>query len=810
MALRINAAQQAFYIHETEGHTVPSMAASWTVLGAVEVHTDNNTTAIFCTRYPNAAPSGWMGSYLESDGSTLMLHGGAVGGIVSSGGYPLAARLHPYSIHFNGGTNRLCIRLDGVVVQEITVAPPTDTDGDRSVQWAGYGIPALPGFVDSTWQRWRMWSADLSELECYFEHRSATPVRSSGLLHDWPMVSGASRFADNVGGEPPLSENPSVPIGDGTDLPLVTYTRVYFGTAGTSASGTASAAPSYPVGTIDPAIHDLWCAVTGRSNTAATAPSMPGGWTLVPDSELEGGTGTWAADAGTRRVCYFRKDTVSGTETGTVTVSLGGGVTTNNTLRATIFTTVRPPGTTLQVAATTGQDTTNGTGFSATGSATLALDVGDLVMVGVGQNIDTGTQSAVALSATGIEFAPRQSIRSDAVTNGNDHRHILDAFHVLAGSATVAPTYSYTISAAGSGAVSFLRLRALAGGSASLTASGASVAAATAALEVVKGLTASAAAQASASASLLYGVRLSAAGIANASGSAAMSHAVPLQASAAAVAVAGAQLALSVELSAAGLAAALASASVSVGKPLSAAGVAQVAGTAALQVASGAGLSAAGTAQASAAAVLSLSVRLGAAAVAQALASAALATGKPLSASGGAQATGSASLQVTAGNELTAHGAAQASGSAALQLQKPLSAAAFAQAAAGASLQVGNAATLQAAGASQAYATAVLQLNVPLTAQAIAQAIAGGSLQLTVPLSASALAQASATAQFQPEVQMSAHGAAIASAGAVLQVVGEFARAPLGGTGRYNAVRPVRGQAGGRPSRTMTTRRPSR
>jgi hypothetical protein len=62
--------------------------------------------------------------------------------------------------------------------------------------------------------------------------------------------------------------------------------------------------------------------VTGRSNTANTAPTMPAGWTSI--GALEGGTGTWAVDTGTRRVELFVKDTVTGSETGTVTVSLGG------------------------------------------------------------------------------------------------------------------------------------------------------------------------------------------------------------------------------------------------------------------------------------------------------------------------------------------------------------------------------------------------------------------------------------------------------------------------------------------------------
>lgn len=471
MALRVNTDQQAFYIYEPAGHNVPAMNAAWTILGEVVVHSDVNLPSIIVTRYLDGTPTGWAGSYYASDGSTHYIYINPGTGQVSSGAWTMGPGRYSYSIHHNGA-NLVQVRIDGVLVLEFTATVNAGTNGARSVQWGGFGTPMLAGYMDSTWQRWRMWTADLTPLECFFEFRSATPVRTSGLIHDWPMDAGSGRLDDTVSGQPDLLDNPSFPLGDGTDIPLQTGYRVYYGAAGTSASGTASCTPAYPSG-ISASTSDLWCEVTGRSNDAGTAFGVPAGWTLVTDSALEGGTGTWAADTGTRRVALYKKDTVAGTETGTISVTLGGAVTTNNTLRATIFRTERPIGTTLQVSATTGADTTNGTGFSATGSASIAFDVGDLVMVGVAQNIDTGTQSAVSLTATGIEFAPRQNVRSDAVTNGNDHRHILDAFHVMSGTATVAPVYAYTISAAGSGPANFVRMRATAG-SAELVISGCS------------------------------------------------------------------------------------------------------------------------------------------------------------------------------------------------------------------------------------------------------------------------------------------------------------------------------------------------
>lgn len=233
---------------------------------------------------------------------------------------------------------------------------------------------------------------------------------------------------------------------------------VTWGAAGTAASGTTSCTPAYPTG-ISAATSKILCAVTGRSNTADTAFTMPAGWTKIGASELEGGTGTWGVDTGTRRVTFFAKDTTVGDETGTVTVSLAG--TANNTLRATIFRVEVTSGYGIQYEATTGADTTNDTGFSASGAA-IGFAPGDLLAILVAQNIDTGTQSAQSITASGVTFGTRTNRASTAVTNGNDHRHILDTVPVSSGTATAAPTYAYTISAAGSGPVAFLRMREVA------------------------------------------------------------------------------------------------------------------------------------------------------------------------------------------------------------------------------------------------------------------------------------------------------------------------------------------------------------
>jgi hypothetical protein len=233
---------------------------------------------------------------------------------------------------------------------------------------------------------------------------------------------------------------------------------VTFGAAGTGAGGTTSCAPSYPSG-ISASTSVLYCFITGRSNTADTAPTMPAGWTSV--GSLEGGTGTWGVDTGTRRVHVFKKDTVDGTETGTVTVSLSG--TTANTLRASIVRFEVPAGHTISHEFASGADTSNGTGYSATSSANMDFQANDLLAIVTAQNIDTGTATSRAVSCTDVTFGTLTNRADTAVTNGNDHRHIINTVPVssVTGSPDNAVTFSYTISANGSGPTGFLRLRSV-------------------------------------------------------------------------------------------------------------------------------------------------------------------------------------------------------------------------------------------------------------------------------------------------------------------------------------------------------------
>jgi hypothetical protein len=227
-----------------------------------------------------------------------------------------------------------------------------------------------------------------------------------------------------------------------------------YGAQGTSSAGTTSCTPTYPAG-ISATTSELFAIVTGRSSVADTAITGPAGWTSL--GQLEGGTGTYGVDTGTRRVAFFRKDTVTGSESGSVSFTLGAG-NSQSTLSGTIFRVEKTANYTVSAQFASGADTTNGTAYSATSSTSPTWATGDFLLIGTAQNIDTGTGSSRAVSATGVTFGTLSLWVDAAVVNGNDHRRIFLAAPVSSASTTAAVTFSYTISAAGSGPTAFVVL----------------------------------------------------------------------------------------------------------------------------------------------------------------------------------------------------------------------------------------------------------------------------------------------------------------------------------------------------------------
>lgn len=341
MAIRVNAGFQAVYIHEPLGHDVPALNTAWTVAGLYRPDADVNQDTLIVALYGTTAAASWVGLYMNADGITCRLEGYNGGSPVVSSSYTLeVGRDYRLAIDYNGsGTVRML--LDGVAVLTLSFTPNAGTLGERSLQWGGYG--ELTGYTDCTIARWRMWSAVLTEAEHRAEYRSLVPVRTSGLLHNWPMVAGATRFDDTVSGQPDLVDNPAVPCGDGTDFilrPSIIGTPQFFDLGQTTTPGAQSVTvPTYaehvgihiiasddaaaPYADLASLAANFISAFTRTNGDAPVNASAAGGWvaTAPVNNFTAGRTFTPAftqgsALAGAHAVVYFIQDTTGATARG--------------------------------------------------------------------------------------------------------------------------------------------------------------------------------------------------------------------------------------------------------------------------------------------------------------------------------------------------------------------------------------------------------------------------------------------------------------------------------------------------------------
>lgn len=238
----------------------------------------------------------------------------------------------------------------------------------------------------------------------------------------------------------------SFEVANATTTPTPSVT---FGAIGTGANGGASVAPTYPASITS---GDLLVLTVTSGGATSPTPGTPSGWTSQGSYVTT--DGTYGIDTGPRRVTVFTKP-ADGTETGTLSVTITGG----DSCRGSIMRLSKGQASYVwDIAATGGNYSANGTAVSVTGGA-IGFAPGDLVIVSNGQRVDTATQSAQALTASGITFGTLTNRASVAVTTGNDHCHVIDSRPVSTGTASVAPTWSYTASAACSAAIHILRIR---------------------------------------------------------------------------------------------------------------------------------------------------------------------------------------------------------------------------------------------------------------------------------------------------------------------------------------------------------------
>lgn len=356
MAIRVNAGFQAVYIHEPLGHTVPALNSAWTVAGLYRADADVNQDALIVALYGEtnylSSTLNWVGLYMNADGITCRLEGrnGPSAAVVSSSYTLELGREYHVAIDYNGsGTVRML--LDGVAALTLSFTPNAGIAGERSTQWGGYGD--LAGYTDCTIARWRMWSAVLTEAEHRAEYRSLVPVRTSGLLHNWPMVAGATRFDDTVSGEPDLMDNPAVPCGDGSNFvlrPSIIGTPLFFDLGQTTTPGAQSVTvPTYaehvavhiiasddtsaPYADLASLAANFVSAFTRTNGDAPVNAAAAGGWvaTAPVNNWSAGRTFTPAftqgnALAGAHAVVYFIQDSIGATARGAAQAT-GAGTT---------------------------------------------------------------------------------------------------------------------------------------------------------------------------------------------------------------------------------------------------------------------------------------------------------------------------------------------------------------------------------------------------------------------------------------------------------------------------------------------------
>jgi hypothetical protein len=237
----------------------------------------------------------------------------------------------------------------------------------------------------------------------------------------------------------------AVSVGSGTSPALS------FGAAGTlaysGAGGAAgSVAPTYPTGITT---NSALILVVGQKPSSANGGTVttPSGWTLqgsltgANDGDTGGYTTTLGADTGNVNVYVYTKDVVSGTESGTLSVTLG----TNDVSWANIYRIQASDLATLSYQCGTGKDTTGGSVSIATGNMDVAA--GDHILAGmvIPTDVTTPAQfSAEALAQTGTTFGTINELEEPDSATGSDIGGFLIEAAVSSGSGSGAVTMTAT------------------------------------------------------------------------------------------------------------------------------------------------------------------------------------------------------------------------------------------------------------------------------------------------------------------------------------------------------------------------------
>ncbi|MFF8406893.1 hypothetical protein ACF06P_35360 [Streptomyces sp. NPDC015684] len=224
---------------------------------------------------------------------------------------------------------------------------------------------------------------------------------------------------------------------------------ISFGSAGAQVSHANTVTPALVGATGDLAILQV---LSGHPTDPV--PTTPSGWTLV--TSFSGGGGTFGASAGPRRLTWFARVLTGGDAAPTTAIPSGS---TGSVIAGRVINLTRTAGTGWRWAASLGEDTVSGTGFSVPGGTALSWKPGDFAVLGYAVASNADSYTAEAITAAGITFGTVTERADAAITTGNGVTGALATCSVTSGAATQTPTIAATLAVASVGVAGALRVR---------------------------------------------------------------------------------------------------------------------------------------------------------------------------------------------------------------------------------------------------------------------------------------------------------------------------------------------------------------
>lgn len=460
--------------------------------GMVITGTTHNFTSWYCRMYPLPAEPlavafnwlngsftgyGWgVGTSSETPGDAELRRNRFSGGSLT----------HPFAMTYNSTTMRwFRMRIDGSDLAFDTapdndlgggvLGPGTWTERDRLSSWASdlstWGPSAVTlyhycspvtvpaqgniAYIDAINTNTAALSATITQEGYRHRNDNGSESTATWRADQDTAISLAANIATRLriladfGGDP-AAITPLLQVQRNSDgwlpvLPLNSAPALSWGAGGTiaySSSGGTSVAPSYPSGITT---NSGLVLVVGQKPSTANSGTCttPSGWTLVGGSGWEGGYGaTLGADTGNTKVYVFTKDTVTGSESGTLSVTVG----TNNVCWAQILRVQSDIPVTWSAAVGFGGDSSGGN-VSVTASSDPGVTVGDFVIGGmcIPTDVTTPAQfSAEAFTQTGVTYNTAVEISEPDSTTGNDIGGFLCYATIASGTSSAAPVLTAT------------------------------------------------------------------------------------------------------------------------------------------------------------------------------------------------------------------------------------------------------------------------------------------------------------------------------------------------------------------------------